>query len=150
MKVFRLAGTVLKSLASRPATRLYPYAKREPFARTRGRIAIEIDACIHCGICMRRCPTQAIDVDKAALTWGIERLRCIQCNSCVELCPTKCLSMETAMPDATFGSDYVQSTAKPKPPKPAPAPKAEAAAAPAPAPAEKPDAPAGSADAPAP
>jgi ech hydrogenase subunit F len=115
MKIFRLAGTVLKSLSRPPATRLYPFVPRVYETKTRGHIDIEIEKCILCGICDRRCPTQAISVTKAERNWSIERLRCIQCSSCVELCPTKCLSMGTQYTGPSFGSVRDSFTQAPKP-----------------------------------
>lgn len=85
--------TVLMSLFGKPATRLYPFETREPFALTRGHIEIDIESCIFCSICQKKCPTDAITVDRLAQTWAINRLACIQCNYCVESCPKKCLSM---------------------------------------------------------
>jgi ech hydrogenase subunit F len=115
MKIFRLAGTVLKSLSRPAATRLYPFVPHVYEPKTRGHIDIAIAQCIFCGICDRRCPTQAIAVTKADRTWAIDRLRCIQCNSCVELCPTKCLSMGNAYTDPSFGAvrDTFAQAAKP-------------------------------------
>jgi len=86
--------TIFKNLVSNPATRLYPVAVRPPFALTRGHIEIDIQQCIFCGLCDRKCPTNAITVTKADKEWSIQRLRCIQCNSCVEVCPKKCLVMD--------------------------------------------------------
>ncbi|HZD44082.1 MAG TPA: 4Fe-4S binding protein, partial [Methanomicrobiales archaeon] len=62
---------------------------------TRGHVTIDPARCISCGLCMRRCPAQAIRVDKAEKVWEIDRFRCIACDACVEGCPTKCLTMET-------------------------------------------------------
>ena len=118
MHIFRLAGTVLKSLSIRPATRRYPFVARIYTPRTRGHIDVDIDACIYCGICERRCPTQAISVDKLGHTWSIERLRCIQCGSCVELCPKKCLFMADSYTAPSAGSVYDSFTPAPAPVKP--------------------------------
>lgn len=91
--MFKITKTLFKSLAGKPATVRYPYEKPRIYERTRGHIDIDIDACIHCGICQRRCPANAIEVSKPNLSWSIERMRCVQCNSCVEVCPKKCLTM---------------------------------------------------------
>ena len=96
MSQMRIAKVVTRSALSRPATRLYPFEKRPFFKNTRGSISIEIDKCIFCGICQKKCPTQAITVTKASKDWQINRLRCIACNACVEACPKKCLAMENA------------------------------------------------------
>ena len=52
--------------------------------------------CILCSICAKRCPTHAIEVDKKARTWAINRFQCVQCGSCVRECPKSCLTMDTA------------------------------------------------------
>lgn len=80
----------------RPATRLYPFVKREPYAATRGSIAIDIQKCTFCTLCQKKCPTEAILVKRQEKIWEIERLRCISCAACVDACPKKCLTMATS------------------------------------------------------
>jgi formate hydrogenlyase subunit 6/NADH:ubiquinone oxidoreductase subunit I len=103
MALFAIAGEVLKSLFSKPATLMYPAVPRKWQAATRGHIGIDISACIFCGVCSRKCPTRAIMVDRPAKCWEIERLRCIQCSCCVEVCPKKCLTMEQAYTSPSTG-----------------------------------------------
>jgi len=43
---------------------------------------------------MKRCPSQAIIVDRAAKTWIIDRFRCVLCGNCVDVCKFDSLSME--------------------------------------------------------
>lgn len=138
MSVISLSRTILRNLFSKPATRLYPFEAREYPARTRGHIGIDIEACIHCGICSKKCPTGAITVNRDAKTWSIRRMGCIQCGACTEFCPKKCLSMQTPYtePNAVKTEDtFVQA---PKPAAPAPASAPAQAAAPASAPASSP------------
>jgi len=94
MKLFTMTKTVTKNLLSGPATLMYPKKKRTFTAITRGRVEIDIDKCIFCGMCSKRCPTYAITVTKDCREWQIDRLKCCACNLCVEICPVKCLSME--------------------------------------------------------
>jgi formate hydrogenlyase subunit 6/NADH:ubiquinone oxidoreductase subunit I len=94
MILFAMARSAIQNLFSKPATERYPFVKKEYMVGSRGRVAIEIQACIFCGLCQRKCPTSAIIVSKESKTWEIERLRCITCNACVEVCPKKCLKME--------------------------------------------------------
>lgn len=96
MPIFKMAKIVTRNLFSKPATVLYPVVKKGVYANTRGSIGIEIEKCIYCGICSRRCPTGAIAVDKNEKTWTIEPFNCINCNYCVEVCPKKCLTMDNA------------------------------------------------------
>ncbi len=105
MSFFPMTGTVIKNLFSRPATRLYPFVKREPFALTRGHVAIEFSQCILCGICAKRCPTHAIAVDREKKEWQIDHLACVICGNCAIVCPKKCLSIkETASNAVTSGA----------------------------------------------
>ena len=93
MAEFKLGRMTLKSLFSKPATKLYPLEKPHFFEQTKGRVHLEPDACRYCGLCASVCPTQALDVDRKALTWSIDRFRCIQCRSCIEACHEGALSM---------------------------------------------------------
>lgn len=126
MSLLTFTKTELRNLFSKPATRLYPQQPRKYPERTRGHIENDIDACIFCGLCSKRCPTGAITVDRAARTWSIRRFSCIQCGYCVEGCPKKCLSMNQSytQPGAEKTEDVQQG--------PAPAPKPAAPAAPKP------------------
>jgi ech hydrogenase subunit F len=117
MPYLSIVNTVLRSAVSKPATRLYPFVKRAPYKNTRGSISIDINACIFCGLCQRKCPSQAIEVTKTDKAWQIDRLRCIQCGACVDACPKKCLTMENAYsPSVTKkGVDIFKQDAKAQP-----------------------------------
>lgn len=86
--------TLLKNLFSGPVTLMYPKRQRTFTAITRGRVENDIQRCIFCKMCARRCPTYAIVVTKETREWQIDRLKCCTCNLCVEVCPVQCLSME--------------------------------------------------------
>lgn len=105
---------IIASAVSRPPTRLYPFQIRPEIAGGRGKIEIEIEKCIFCGICQKRCPSQAISVDRKTKTWEINRLRCIQCGACVEPCPKKCLALTEVRPSpsAIKGQDSFVQTPK--------------------------------------
>jgi Na+-translocating ferredoxin:NAD+ oxidoreductase subunit B len=53
---------------------------------------IDLQACIGCGICIKRCHTKAIAIDKgkAYITDG----KCIGCGLCVAKCPKKAIELE--------------------------------------------------------
>jgi ech hydrogenase subunit F len=93
MPLFRMTKTVLRSTVRKPATVRYPFQKKVFPEGARGRIQIDIDTCIFCGLCQRKCPTHALTVVKEKKTWAIRRLKCIACGYCVEVCPVSCLSM---------------------------------------------------------
>jgi len=89
-----MTKTILKNLITKPpAASRYSLAKKEFKRNTRGKIELNIDSCVFCGICQKKCPTGAISVNRADKKWEIERLKCITCGYCVEACPKKCLSM---------------------------------------------------------
>ena len=89
-----MTKTVIKNLLNGPVTLMYPKKKRTFTPITRGRVEVDINKCIFCGMCGRRCPTYAITVTKDSKEWQIDRLKCCTCDLCVEICPVKCLSME--------------------------------------------------------
>lgn len=123
MNSMRFTGTVMKNLFSKPATRLYPQEERIYPERTRGKVAIDVDNCLFCGMCARKCPTGAITVNREEKKWDIERFNCVQCGCCVKNCPKKCLSMEQHYPEPA-AKKYDDSFQKIEPPKeetPAPA-----------------------------
>ncbi len=93
MNIMSFTKIAMKNLFSAPATRNYPAEPRQYPERTRGHIEIDMNTCILCGLCAKKCPAGAIAVDRAGGSWAIERFGCIQCNSCVESCPKKSLSM---------------------------------------------------------
>ncbi len=88
-----LLGSVLKNLFSRPATRRYPYEKREPFADARGHIEFREDKCSFCGACARRCPAAAIVVSRQPKELTFDPFRCIICEACAEVCPRSAIEV---------------------------------------------------------
>jgi ech hydrogenase subunit F len=119
MAFFEMVKTALKIFIQRPVTILYPAqaAKKTPISR--GHVVFDGSKCISCSICQRKCPSQAIVLDKEAKSWQIDRFRCVVCNSCVDTCPSKCLSMDTqyTAPASARGVEVFTITYV-KPPKP--------------------------------
>lgn len=85
----------MRSLFGKPATLMYPVKPAKITEATRGHMTIDVDTCIFCGICQKKCPTNAITVDRKGRVWSIERMKCIQCNACAVNCPKDALLMET-------------------------------------------------------
>jgi formate hydrogenlyase subunit 6/NADH:ubiquinone oxidoreductase subunit I len=90
--MFNLGKMIFRSLAGKPATEKFPFEPRVYFEQTRGSIDIDVNSCILCGICQKKCPADAITVDRNNRTWEIERMQCIQCSNCILVCPKKCLT----------------------------------------------------------
>lgn len=91
MSFLRISNLVARSAVRKPATRLYPAQRREPFPGSRGHIAFEINSCIFCNLCAKKCPTGAIVCSKKDKTWQIDHLKCILCGNCVDACRKSCL-----------------------------------------------------------
>ncbi|MBF0569929.1 MAG: 4Fe-4S dicluster domain-containing protein [Candidatus Omnitrophica bacterium] len=94
MAFLGMSTMALKNLFRRPVTERYPFVPKKHVIGARGKVNIEVDKCIFCGICQRKCPTAAIVVTKEPKRWEISRMRCISCNACVEVCPKKCLVLD--------------------------------------------------------
>lgn len=95
MAFFVFTKVLIKSLFKRPYTVKYPYGSRIYHGDiSRGSIVMDIEKCISCGLCEKKCPVQAIQVSKDKGAWSIDKFRCIICGCCVEICPKKCLFMD--------------------------------------------------------
>ncbi|MDR2672449.1 MAG: 4Fe-4S dicluster domain-containing protein [Coriobacteriales bacterium] len=112
MGSFHLTKMALRNLVSKPATRLYPLEPPVYTSMTKGHVVNDIDTCILCSICERKCPATALTVDKPNRTWTINPFSCVQCSTCVRICPTKSLRME---PDYTASAVSMQSLTMTKP-----------------------------------
>jgi formate hydrogenlyase subunit 6/NADH:ubiquinone oxidoreductase subunit I len=93
MGAFTLTKMALRNLRSKPVTQLYPQQPPIYTPMTKGHIANDIELCILCSICEKRCPATALAVDKPHGTWTINPFSCVQCGTCVRVCPKKSLSM---------------------------------------------------------
>ena len=94
--------TLFKSLGQKSITYKYPYAPMPKDPIVRGHVEIDVTRCIFCNICVRKCPTDALFVDKKSKEWEIDHFQCIVCGECVEVCPKKCLYMR---PELAAASD---------------------------------------------
>ena len=116
MSFFSITRTLFGSLLSKPATIKLTQLNKHYTPHTRGHVENDIDACIFCGLCARRCPTHALGVNKQESIWSIERFKCIQCNCCVEICPANSLLManeQTAVSPVMLTDTLTQNLAEP-------------------------------------
>jgi formate dehydrogenase major subunit len=91
-------------------TRRYPKGERPVADGTHSAIAVNLDACINCNLCVRACrEVQANDVigmayrghgSKVVFDFdeGMGRSTCVACGECVQVCPTGAL-MEKSLLD---------------------------------------------------
>lgn len=89
--MFGMLDTILNNLFSKPATRMFPKEIRPFFKGTRGSIDCDVDRCIFCSTCVRKCPADALMISREDKTWTIDPYRCVICGICVSVCPVKCI-----------------------------------------------------------
>ena len=113
--MFEATRTIIKQLFQNAATNKFP-AKYAPAStmqfldkvdkgelkmippvavppRFRGKIAYSKERCIGCKLCIKICPTKAIEFVPDEKRVKIFVARCCFCAQCVDICPTKALSM---------------------------------------------------------
>lgn len=59
----------------------------------RGKIQYDYETCIGCKLCIKVCPTEAIDFKPEDKKIKIYLSRCCFCAQCNDICPKNCLSM---------------------------------------------------------
>jgi formate hydrogenlyase subunit 6/NADH:ubiquinone oxidoreductase subunit I len=59
----------------------------------RGKIQYDKDKCIGCKLCIKVCPSEAIEFIEENKKIKIYLSRCTFCSQCNDICPVKCLSM---------------------------------------------------------
>ncbi|MEO0108535.1 MAG: 4Fe-4S dicluster domain-containing protein [candidate division WOR-3 bacterium] len=87
---------LVRNFFRRPNTVKYPFERLVPPRDLRGKMAWEAEKCTGCMSCVRDCPTNAIEVSRAApdvrkfdITYKM--YICIFCGQCVDSCPVDCI-----------------------------------------------------------
>lgn len=89
--------TILGSIFKKPATTQYPFKKAgldEMPEKFRGKLVFHPERCIGCKLCMRDCPSGAIEIVKVGdkkFEAHIDLGKCIYCAQCVDSCLKKAL-----------------------------------------------------------
>jgi NAD(P)H-quinone oxidoreductase subunit I len=95
-------GTMLKdvltSLVQPPATEKYPFERQPVPTRLRGMLTWNREKCTGCGLCVRDCPSNALDLTvidrkqkRFVMRYQVDR--CLFCAQCVSSCPQDALAM---------------------------------------------------------
>jgi len=67
---------------------------REELSKPRtGEIVTDISACMACGVCVKKCPTQALKLEKDEIR--VDNDKCILCGQCDVLCPVNAIKLKT-------------------------------------------------------
>lgn len=102
MKLGAMLGDVIRSLFRRPATELYPFTRRPAPERFRGKLVYDPAKCSGCQLCIKDCPSEAIELvvlDKVNKKFVLRyhQDRCTYCAQCVVSCRFNCLDMSSEM-----------------------------------------------------
>lgn len=112
---FPMVLQVLKQLFKKPYTNIFP-AKYTPSSTThffadiangkktlcppvetppgfRGKIQYDTEKCIGCKLCLKVCPSEAIEFKPETKKIKIYLARCTFCSQCNDICPVNCLHM---------------------------------------------------------
>ncbi|MEK6557555.1 MAG: 4Fe-4S binding protein [Candidatus Margulisiibacteriota bacterium] len=57
-------------------------------------INLNINKCIHCGLCVGLCPTKALTINRDTWEVSFDKSDCIVCDLCLKYCPVKAIEME--------------------------------------------------------
>ncbi len=59
-----------------------------------GKPVPNLDLCVYCTLCAKKCPQEAIAVDRASKSWQLTEEKCVGCGLCASNCPKKCIEMK--------------------------------------------------------
>ncbi len=124
----RMVPSLLRSLFRHPATTRYPFVKWVMPEDFRGRPVVHTENCIGCKMCVRNCPSGAIDIEKVGEKQFEARIdlgRCVYCARCAEVCPKKTIELTKDFELAAFDRKTLK-VVYDAPPPPAPAASPEA------------------------
>jgi formate hydrogenlyase subunit 6/NADH:ubiquinone oxidoreductase subunit I len=86
----------MQSLFKKPATGNYPFDRSGMPEGFRGKLKFNAEMCIGCKMCMRDCPSGAIEINKIGekqFQAQVNLAKCIYCGQCVDSCPKKALQI---------------------------------------------------------
>jgi len=90
----KMLKEVLEAIFKKPATTQYPFKKSAMPEKFRGAIKFYPEKCIGCKLCMKDCPSGAIEIVKVGekqFECHIDLGKCIYCGQCVDSCMKKAL-----------------------------------------------------------
>lgn len=92
----KMARELMRSLTKKAATVKYPAEGHAMPKGFRGKLKFDAAKCIGCKMCMRDCPTGAIEIIKVnekEFEAHIDLGKCIYCGQCVDSCIKKALEV---------------------------------------------------------
>ena len=103
-KRYRLFNAIFDAITSPAETVAYPFGELDLPEGYRGAIVINPEACTGCGLCVRDCPTGALELEKRSR--DEYRLihypaRCAYCGQCESSCVRGAIGHSNALVGAT-------------------------------------------------
>jgi len=92
----KIARLLMQSLFKKPATGNYPADCSGMPEGFRGKLKFNAQLCIGCKMCMRDCPSGAIEIRKIGekqFEAEVNLAKCIYCGQCVDSCLKKALEI---------------------------------------------------------
>jgi len=69
------------------------FVREELLGPRKGEIVTDVDACMACGVCVNKCPTSALKLEKDEVV--VDSDKCILCGECETLCPVNAIRLNT-------------------------------------------------------
>lgn len=95
--MFKFLKVLVKNILQGPATEAFPLQPAKTPDRFRGRVTLNPDLCVGCGICSHVCSGDAIRIipneEKTGYHYTVWYNSCCLCGSCTYYCPTKAITM---------------------------------------------------------
>lgn len=79
--------------AAKPAGAAAKAAAAKAAASSDGKPVNDTNLCVFCTLCAKKCPQEAITVDRPNKTWTLDKEKCVSCGLCAESCPKKSITM---------------------------------------------------------
>ncbi len=104
-KVLTFLKDLLGNLSKKPATIKYPFEPPSHLPEGfRGKISIDYNKCVGCGLCSRVCPAFAIEMIQVGFREvsgkkipvkkpKVDVGKCLFCAQCAEVCPSKAITL---------------------------------------------------------
>lgn len=90
--MLRFLKILVRNLRQGPSTDPFPFKATHTPERFRGRVTMNPELCVGCGVCKHVCPGDAIRIEKdpggAGYSFSIWHNTCALCGSCKNYCPT--------------------------------------------------------------
>lgn len=59
-----------------------------------GKPVMDAGKCVYCTLCAKKCPQEAIQVDRKEKIWKLDEEKCVECGICAGACPKKAIEMK--------------------------------------------------------